>query len=85
METDVMEYEENKHDIYTTNKFDKLISNSPFELSKYESVVLKQPFYIESDYVGTDTIEDIFYNWGLDVELEKFKNGFVIYNRELSL
>ena len=85
METDVMEYEENKHDIYTTNKFDKLISNSPFELSKYESVVLKQPFYIESDYVGTDTIEDIFYNWGLDVELEKFKNGFVIYNSKLSL
>jgi hypothetical protein len=85
IETDVMEYEENKHNIYTTNKFDKLISNSPFKLSKYESVVLKQPFFIESDYVATNTIEDIFYDWGIDVELDKFKNGFVIYDHELSL
>jgi len=85
IETDVMEYDENKHNIYTTNKFDKLLSNSPFELSQYESVVLKQPYYIESNYVGTDIIEDIFYNWGIDVELDKLKNGFVIYNNELSL
>jgi hypothetical protein len=85
IDTDVMEYDENKHNIYTTNKFDKLLSNSPFELSQYESVVLKQPYYIESNYVGTDIIEDIFYNWGIDVELDKLKNGFVIYNNELSL
>lgn len=85
IETDVIEYDENKNNIYTTNKFDKLLSNSPFELSQYESVVLKQPYYIDLDYVGTDTIEDIFYDWGIDVELEKFKNGFVIYNNELSL
>lgn len=85
IETDVMEYDENEHNIYTTNKFNKLLSNSPFELSQYESVVLKQPFYIDSNHVGTDTIENIFYNWGIDVELDKLRNGFVIYNNELSL